>query len=1264
MKYNSNIFTLAILTIVVILISCVPSIVLSDEILGCGGFVKLSSELKSLVGNSKVAKKKLKKTISTVKVQMLSASGAVQDETACAPNGYYFLPIYDTTGKFQLRVQGPDGWTVLKDTFDISAKSNIINGCENDVNFEFTGFSVGGTVGVAGSKKSCKNVRLQNQALILMNDDGSKGDAVYNSKTNDKGEFMFQGVKPGNYRFKFESEETSVSKGSDGSTTVKVKDGSVKFSELVLTDGFMAQGKVEGEIQGVQIFLYGKAATTSKPRNCKAITSMTKLPAGEAPKGLRPLCVAETAADGTFQLFGLGCGEKYTIVPYFVGEHTSFNVKPSKALFEIEDQNVELKPFSITGFTIGGSVVDHNGKGIPGAKLIVDGLKAKLVTGKDGGFQLNNIQEGIYNIKVIKEGMSFGDLSHVKIKPSTAGIAPFQASGYTVCGAIEGGTVKGVSLAIYDSNTEKKIATTKPIKNGSFCFDNVKAGEHFIRVNAPRGTILTPKQHDVEVNGPISGISFGPSKVRVSGKVTCLGKSGCPENLSVKFVSQNGVKATADVTDNAFVLKNVSPGRYTLQAFHTNAQSESCWGSEDVGKNVFSTFNSNAGKMKVNVGVKDIDGLELKQVGYVVNLETSESMEVKIGRTKKKKSSTKKRVLIKGESNTFKLKKGVNKVCVPRSGTYTIYPSSCYSFAEATYNIKTSSDSSSITNIVVAGVRIEGAVDGISGNALPTVTLSGIDGKSDVSSKVDASGNFGLMAPQGIQNVLLTVSSDNEAYIINPSEGIKFNIPKSGCPKKTNTFTMKRGLMLNGVIKPTLAGVSVTLQKEGHGNGDEENEDSAWENVKTFQSDSKGQWSAGPLDSDFIYRVKAEKEGYNFQAPIKITKANADSKLVLQHSKLANLKVIVKDANDHTGLTGVLLSLSGDEYRKNDVTKEDGILSYPSLFPGSYFLRPMLKEYKFTPDSQSFDLESSDSQVFEFKAKRVAYSVFGTLSTIVGEGSADTTVVAVDNESSESSEAVSNADGEFRIRGLKPGRKYTIKVNGKKKNNKKNSRSNNMKGSGISNKVQTIPNELQIEMNDEDANDLNFIVQNTPKHARLTGTVVVKDEYAKDLSVVLSRASNPTAAIKRTSVSMSKYFEFSKISAGNYVVRVESKTLSSKHFLFKTDSVKVTIPSKVKVPSIHTKLSFDVSTISIDEEVDSGIFFTLLFGGLAVYLYANIDWAYQLFLPLLKLLAQFPIIGSFIAKRLPNESRYSEGVGGFSMGIDHVRNKQGKSKKR
>eukprot|EP00943_MAST-04B_sp_MAST-4B-sp1_P004921 g4921.t1 len=1239
-KKMSLFFSITTVISIIVVSTCLSSVV-SDEILGCGGFVKLSPELKNLVGNSKGSKKKLKKTISTVKVQMLSSTGAVQDETACAPNGYYFLPIYDTTGNFQLRIKGPAGWTVLKDTYDISAKSDVIVGCESDVNFEFTGFSVSGTVGVSGTKASCRDVRMQNQELIL--DDNNKKNTIYKSKTNNKGEFMFQGVRPGDYSLKFSSAEMSIS--NIVSNSVKVTDGSVTFTEVLQADGFVVQGNVEGDVPGVEIFLYGKEASTTKPRNCESITSITKLPLQKVPEGLRPLCVGETAADGTFKLFGLKCGEKFTIVPYFVGDHTSFNVKPGKSSFTVENQNVELKPFTITGFAIGGSVVNHNGKGVAGAKVIVEGIKANLVTDIDGRFQLNNIQEGIYNIKVIKEGMSFGDLSNVNIKPSTTDIPPFRTSGYSVCGVVEGGSTKGVSLVIYNSNTEKMISTTKPSKNGNFCFDNVKDGEHFIRVNVPGGTILTPKQHDVDVTGPVHGISFGPSKVSVSGTVTCLGKSGCPGHLSVKLLLKNGKGVTAKVNNNAFVLNSISPGRYTLQAY--SGEDENCWGKDDVEKNVFTAYNSRSGRIKVDVGLQDIEGLELKQVGFVLNLESSESMEVKIGRTKKKKS--KKLALIKGESNKFQLSVGLNKICVPRSGTYAIYPSSCYNFVDSAYNIKTASDASKGTKIVVSSVRIEGTVNGVSGDTnLPTVTLSGIDGRDDTSTKVDSNGNFALMVPQGISNVRLKVSADNEAFLIYPNDGIKFNLPKSGCPKRVDGFVMKKGLMLEGEIEPTLPDVSITLQKgvEGHAGG----EKVSWEDIKTFYSDKDGQWSAGPLDTDLKYRVVAEKGGYNFQAPIKITKANAGSKIVIHHSKLANLKIIVKDVTDHTGLIGVLLSLSGDEYRKNDVTKEDGILTYESLFPGSYFLRPMLKEYEFTPDSKSFELESSDSTVFEFKAKRVAYSIFGTLSTIVGEGSSETTIVAIDIESKESSEAVSNKDGDFRIRGLKPGRKYIVKVNGRGKNLRKGR--TNMKGSGVGHGVQTIPNEVKIEMNDDDVNDINFIVQNTPSHARVTGTITVKDEYAKDLSVIIARASNPNSPIKRTSVTMSKYFEFSKVSAGNYVLRVESKALSSKHFFLKTNSVKVNVPSKMKVPSIHTELSFDVSTVSIDEEVDSGIFFTLLFGGLAVYLYANVDWAFQLFLPLFKLLAQFPIIGPFVAKRLPNESRFSEGVGGFS--IDHL----------
>jgi hypothetical protein len=40
----------------------------------------------------------------------VSADGELVKERAeCAPNGYYFLPIYDK-GSFNMRVHGPEGW--------------------------------------------------------------------------------------------------------------------------------------------------------------------------------------------------------------------------------------------------------------------------------------------------------------------------------------------------------------------------------------------------------------------------------------------------------------------------------------------------------------------------------------------------------------------------------------------------------------------------------------------------------------------------------------------------------------------------------------------------------------------------------------------------------------------------------------------------------------------------------------------------------------------------------------------------------------------------------------------------------------------------------------------------------------------------------------------------------------------------------------------------------------------------------------------------
>ena len=111
---------------------------------------------------------------------------------------------------------------------------------------------------------------------------------------------------------------------------------------IARADGLAVNGRVKGDVPGVQVFLYGKPATKAKPRNCELITSMTKLPSSKPPQGQRPLCVGKTTEKGEFSFFGLPCGEKYTVLPYFEGEHTSFNVEPTSTHFKVGDENVVL----------------------------------------------------------------------------------------------------------------------------------------------------------------------------------------------------------------------------------------------------------------------------------------------------------------------------------------------------------------------------------------------------------------------------------------------------------------------------------------------------------------------------------------------------------------------------------------------------------------------------------------------------------------------------------------------------------------------------------------------------------------------------------------------------------------------------------------------------------------------------------------------------------------------------------------------------------
>lgn len=78
-----------------ILLTAATSFVKTNEVIGCGGFIKSNTEI-----NYKI-----------IKVKLLTKDGAVKYTTEASPvNGYYMIPIYNK-GDYLLQVNPPLGWS-------------------------------------------------------------------------------------------------------------------------------------------------------------------------------------------------------------------------------------------------------------------------------------------------------------------------------------------------------------------------------------------------------------------------------------------------------------------------------------------------------------------------------------------------------------------------------------------------------------------------------------------------------------------------------------------------------------------------------------------------------------------------------------------------------------------------------------------------------------------------------------------------------------------------------------------------------------------------------------------------------------------------------------------------------------------------------------------------------------------------------------------------------------------------------------------------
>ena len=213
---------------------------------------------------------------------------------------------------------------------------------------------------------------------------------------------------------------------------------------------------------------------------------------------------------------------------------------------------------------------------------------------------------------------------------------------------------------------------------------------------------------------------------------------------------------------------------------------------------------------------------------------------------------------------------------------------------------------------------------------------------------------------------------------------------------------------------------------------------------------------------------------------------------------------------------GVLLSVSGeiddvndgeDTFRSNVKTHANGTRKFGELFPGTYFIRPVLKEYEFQPAWQSVKVTEGKPHPVHFRSVRVSFSCFGIVTTLNGVPQAGVRVLARQKGKADAvvEETRTDKEGNFRVRGLLPESEYEFFLHGL---------------SPVPSRASFPRSQVVRTKGHSHIRDIKFVSLVAPKKAfEIVGTVDVATEWLDSVTVTLSAATSPGNVISRTKLS-------------------------------------------------------------------------------------------------------------------------------------------------
>ncbi|XP_012258084.2 nodal modulator 3 [Athalia rosae] len=907
-----------------------------------------------------------------VHIKLYTKAGSLKDETECAPNnGYYFLPLYDK-GEYVLKIEPPRGWSFEPTEFNMNV-DGVTDLCSlgKDINFTFKGFGITGKVTSDGSHSGPKGVTVS-----LFTEKNSES-PVDTTVTADGGTFYFTPIQPGKYILLASHPQWLIEKSK---VDVTVREGNTELPDnSLVVAGYDVSGRVTSEdepMNGVSFILFGNG----KARNC----ATTPIKGFEAK---RPLCHVLSDKNGRFTFPSLSSGE-YSIVPHYAGAQTKFDVQPTELAFKVNYESVILsQEFKITGFTISGIVfASTQGGGLSGAKIYLN-KKHVATANKEGYYRVDNMKAGQYVFEVEADLVQFEE-KVVKISPNSPELPSVAPSAYKVCGTVtlsSKGTLHHRKVAVQKvASTFHDEIQTNP-KTGEFC-SYLGPGKYQFSVSvtneeSSKGLQFYPLQYEVDVSTePISNIKFLQLKATLVGKVQCLRNTDCSQaSVTLKVLDGATVK-TVQTKGGIYKFSDVLPGHYEV-LIDTDVF---CWESSSH---------------KISVTSEHAEVPQFKQTGFSITFISSHDTAVEFADPKS------------SEKITLTLPKGSTRHCASTPGEYQFVPKSCHVYARSAYTWDTSSLSpvilsstehshkgSIISSDVVNGLKVQ-----IEGTGDPTI--------------------LGPLKPVKEGDLYkyefeFNANTDNE-YVITPLSDILLFTPSStmvlgenDCKDDVAVFTGDMGKIVSGSIVPSLEGVKIQIFGKDKSAP-----------VQTLVTQKDGLYRVGPLGGKVDYSVTAEKDGYVITGP------DASGKFTAH--KLAEVIVSVSDQANNAPLQGVLLSLSGGQsYRKNSVTGEEGQLIFNSLSPGEYYLRPMMKEYRFDPPSKMINVAEGATVKVELSGNRVAFSAYGIVTSLNGEPEQGLLVEAVGQTDCASfqEEATTEENGNFRIRGLQPSCIYAIRL--------------------------------------------------------------------------------------------------------------------------------------------------------------------------------------------------------------------------------------------